>query len=482
MNVLAAFRRLLGLGAPAYASTDPRRQVFREGWDPQPLTANDALAPSLAQLVAQGRDLDRRVPKAAAVIDGFRADVIGCGCSIEPTTGDRARDARLRDAFHAWAEEAGVAGETLWELQWLAAGEVVAAGAALWRWVVVPDAVGIPLRLLPLEVEWLAEEPLAEVPAERFCRGKETDALGRVVRYHLVDPVTGAGEIVPAADIVHGYLPRRARQLHGEPKLAVLVERLWQDDRLVVTELRASINGAAPAGIITSPDADMLGAGGGNTVAGSAGSPGPAANPGGAVAGGRLALSPGGILALAPGETWTTVENKRPAQGIAPFRAAMDGDLAAGAGVSRQWLDRDSGRANYSSMREDNLRTERRLGPERQILGRHWAAGIYRRLLPYLLLQLGERWPADPRARAALARCELRPDRPEYVDPMKDAEALVYQVDHNLLTLEEALAARNRDLETVLQKRAAEKARLRELGLDAVPAPAPTQTPDPVTP
>jgi lambda family phage portal protein len=457
MNIrssLAWLSSLFGLGS-GYASTDPKNNEFRDGWYPTPSPGDDALAPVVQFLTADCRDLDRQCAKARAIVDGLRADWIGSGIGIEPTLVPSLAKLVpiLRDGFNAWAEHAGVNDESLWTMQWTAAGDVATSGAFLWRWVQVEDAVGIPLRLLPLEVEWLAPEPLREVPAGRFSAGCETDELGRVVAWHLVDPINGSTAIVPAADIIHGSIQRRARQRVGEPSLAPLVLRLWQDDKLVVTELRASINTSNVAGVLETEDVDLA-------LGGPAGAVSPAANPGAppsAAMRQSRKLSPGSVLPLRPGEKWTTVENKRPAQGLAPFRQSLDGDLAGAAGVSRQWIDRDSSRANYSSMREDNLRTARAVGPIQAMLGRAMASRVYERLVPYLLINASVRWPATARERAALLRHEIRPDRIAYVDPQKDAAATVYQVEHNLKTLEEALAEQGRDLTTVLAKRASEQ-------------------------
>ena len=442
-----------------YASTDPKNAEFRDGWQPAESPDDTALGDVLHDLTADSRDLDRRCAKARAIVDGFTADTVGSGIGIEPVLVPALARlvSILRDGFNAWAEHAGVNGDSLWSMQWTAAHDVATSGAFLWRWVAVDDPTGIPLRLMPLEVEWLSPDPLRDgVDASRFCMGCEWDALGRISNWHLVNPATGVGEIVPAADIIHGISPRRARQHHGDPILAPLILRLLQDDKLVVTELKAAVNTSNVAGVIETNDPDLL-------MGGPAGAVSPAPNPGAPpTAALRQArrLSPGTVLSLGIGEKWNTVENKRPAQGIAPFRASLDGDLAGGAGVSRQWIDRDSSRANYSSMREDNQRTARLNGPIQSALGRKMAGAVYQRLVPYLLIQAGEKWPTSAHERAALLRYDLRPDRIAYVDPMKDGEAAAFLIANNFKTLEETLAEQGRDLDTVLTKRAAEQAKI----------------------
>lgn len=438
-GLAARIRRFFGLSGGVYPSTAASGvSEVAEGWSPDPTPGDSALEYDLDTLVAQCRDLDRRSAKARALIHGFRADLVGSGIDVEPLGLSDDALAAVRAAWHEWAEQASVDGESLWSLQWTAAGELMVAGQSLWRWVAVEDGGPIPLRLLPLEAEWLSPVPLREVPPERFVHGVEVDRLGRVVAYHLRDPLApeSSGEVVPAADIVHAFIRTRARQHLGEPLLAPLIVRLLQDERLVLTELRAAVNSAAVSGVIETEDADLLLDAGGATAAPNA----------------PRRLRPGAVLALRPGERWQTVKNDRPAQQLAPFRSSLDGDLAGGAGLSRQWLDRDSARANYSSMREDNLRTARVLGPMQLQFGRRVAGAVFERLAPYLELRTGVLLGRP-------VRYELRPDRIAYVDPQKEAEADVYQISHALASHEEVLAARGKDLATVLQKRREEQDR-----------------------
>lgn len=432
----------------AYASTNPRNpRDISKTYRPRPSSANAALVPAMEMLTGQGRDLERSAPLARAIVDGFRADVVGNGIGVQPMTADPALNVALLRDFEEWAEDCGVLGESLWDLQWQGVGELPPAGAILWRWVVDETAPLVPLRLVALEIEWLSPTELAPVPAGRtFVRGIEQDALGRPLAYHLRNPDSDAGEVVPAIDIIHVFIRRRARQAHGEPGLCTLVERLLQDSEIIATELKSAKTGAVPAGFIETPDSDLESADADTDGTGlSAGSP--------------VSVRPGVFGYLAPGEKAQPFASGRPSPDVREFRGTVHGDLAAGSGVSRQWLDRDSARANWSSMREDRSRDERLLGPVKLMLGRHMAGKVYLRVLPFLLIRRGLAWPAEARKRAALARYELRPDRPEYVNPLEDAKAIDFQVQHNQKTMEEALAERGRSFGDVLTGRSAEIAK-----------------------
>jgi capsid protein len=97
-----------------------------------------------------------------------------------------------------------------------------------------------------------------------------------------------------------------------------------------------------------------------------------------------------GMIAPAEGEDVGTVENKRPSQLISLFRDMLRGDIAGGTRTSQRWIDRNYGRANYSSMRADNQDSERLVNPEQLRYGRQkFMGGLYERVWPMLAS-----WPA----------------------------------------------------------------------------------------
>ena len=454
------------IAGSAYPAVDPAN-TMRDGLRAPYGSANALLAPSLPSLVATCRHIERSTPVGRGATHGFCADLVGTGIGIEPTSGDEAIDELLRTGFEEWAKAAGVEGESLWELQHQAAAEIAPAGAVLWRLVTLPERIDeghvCPLAIIPLEVEWFSPQPLRtlEDPSHRFVHGKELDRLGRTVAYHIRDPDTpmGPGEVVPAADIIHAYEKRRARQAHGEPDLAPVAIRMLQDDDLVSIELASAKNASAHSVLIqddieAAREAESYGTDDGTAemVTTAAGAP-------------VTRVTPGAIARLGESGKLTVLENKRPSQDVAKFRGTIRGDVAACTRTSQMHLDRDTARANYSSMRADQQITKKMLHPLQLALGRLLAGEIYQRVAPWIMLAAGRSIPRDPRARRRMLSYEVRPDQPEYVDPLKDAQAMAYAVAANLMTLEEALQARGRSIDEVLQKRATENARLAELGL-----------------
>jgi capsid protein len=148
-----------------------------------------------------------------------------------------------------------------------------------------------------------------------------------------------------------------------------------------------------------------------------------------------------------------------------PFRKGIRGDIAAACRVSQFWLDRDSANANYSSMRMDQLLTKRQHAMLKVMLGRTAAGQVYEAVLPWILILLGEKIPANPRARAKLFSYETRPDQPEYVDPEKDIAASVNAIVNNLSSYDIELSARGKDRDRLFLEIAREKKQMEQLGL-----------------
>ncbi|HYG78687.1 MAG TPA: phage portal protein [Planctomycetota bacterium] len=437
-----------------YPSLDPSRKEVFNGWRPRGGTVNQVTPGSFTGLSAQCRHLERSTPWGRAVSEALSAECVGSGIGILPNTGDDARDAKLYDGFERWAEHAMVDGSSLWLWQALIPRELATSGNALARVVILPERVQkgwLPVALLPLEAEWLAEYPVAPIPdGYRFIRGVVIDKICRPAFYHLRNPetmLTGQGEVVPAEQIIHIFERRRPQQVIGEPILAPVVERILQDARLIETELKAANATAAPAVAITTQSSEGAGT-----------DQDEAAQP-------ITDIPAGATVRLYPGESVQTIENKRPSQQIAPFRATIRGDIAAACRISQFSLDRDPSRANYSSMRLDQLFTKRTLAALKETIGVGAAARPYESAVPWLMLDAGYAMPDSAAEKAKLNNCFLRPDQPEYVDPVKDVQASVNAIANNLSTYDIELSARGKNWRAVFKQRAIENALLAQHGL-----------------
>jgi lambda family phage portal protein len=440
----------------AYNSTDPRRKIL-ELFKVQKATSNQALGGNLPNLVNQCRHLERNCPSARAISEGWVADVVGTGIDVAPDSGSSGRDKVIREAWLEWAECAGVDGTSLWELQAQAMREVTTAGSFLWRFVILPERAQsgkLPLAIMPIEVEWLSPIPIEPVPnGVIFVNGVEMDRIGGPIAYHLIDPnfvgdIT-KGERVSAHLICHGFEKRRPFQALGEPILAPLVERLKQEEDLIKTELQSAQIGANFAVVLESEYHDDATTDDGESV---------------------TDVSPGTVVRLTPGEVAKAFQSTRPSQLIAPFREMLRGDLAAAGRVPVKWLNRDYSSATFMNTRMEQADSKRMHKATQNWLARHVATRPYLEVLPWILLARGIAIPADRTASKKIVGHKVLPDLPEYVDPLKDGEAALQNVNGNLSTLEEECSSRGKDWQKIALQRAEEKKFLDGLGL-SVPDP-----------
>jgi capsid protein len=454
-----------GRSLSPYQSTDSGRKVL-DNW----LTAGYStrtLAGHVQNLTRQCRQLERTVPKVRGIGDGLVADVVGSGIDVDPDTGDTRVDGVIREGWKEWNSACGPDGESLWQIQQMAPREILVAGTALVHLGLdaARRASGkVPYVLTPYEVEWLDGGATALGGNRNVCGVEVNPVSGRRIAYHLRDPDTsfqsGAVLRVPdlAIDGISGMIcafePRRPRQVLGEPALCAVVERAEQFGETVINEVASSQVAAAfavflkqtlPMGNIDGGDKDADGNARYTTEI-----------PRGAVVRGR------------PGEDPVILTNNRPSPNIGNFAGVIDGELAAATRSTRQWINRDGSGYNYSNARMDQILTARILAPLREVIERHLAIRPYLTVLPYILLRAGIAM------RPEYLKHTVLPDSFVYVDPLKDAQAIFYQIQTGQLTHTEACAMRGRNFRASVIKRADEERFLAEHGVTlAEPAPAP---------
>jgi len=449
-NIMAVFSGYMG----AYGSTDLKRKSMSD-WRPRKATANQTLVPTLTTLVAQCRHLDRTSAEARGVVDGLVADVVGSGIDILPNTGDADLDLKVLNAWHNYCENATIDGRPLWEWQASAFRDMIVAGGSLDRFILDTTRIDnghIPLALLPLEVEWLSEVPVKPVAQGNiFVRGVEVDRYGRPQAYHLLNPeffyTFALGERVEAGEMLYAFEQRRKNQFLGEPIMAPAVERLMQIDKLIRTELQASVNTAAPAIAITAEVHSSD-------------------NQDPAVQGDSVTDMPAGaVVRLLPGEKLESVSPSRPNPLLEPFYSCMVGAVAAGTHSAKTSITRDFGNTTFMNARFEQQAQGRSLAPLKSVAGRMLAGRIYEAAFDWLLIQCGIPKPLDPLKLAKLRRYEIRPDAPPYIDPVKDILASANAIAQNLSTYGIECSSRGRDFDAIVRERAIENAKLKAAGL-----------------
>jgi lambda family phage portal protein len=393
---------------------------------------------SLPVLRNYSRQLERNHPTARAAVDGLVALVVGSGIALEPDSGDKKTDDKIRPEWLNWCRQVTVDGRDIFHLQQQGFRDVVVAGELLWRLVRLPEraeAGEIPLSVLPLECEWIDDVysgyiTYVAAPNGMVKVGAITlDKYGRAVEYRVRNPEYNSlypAEDLPASALVHVFEKRRSMQARGEPWMSPVIERLQQDNDLVDTELQSAITASSIGLAVTSEVHDNDD----TTEDGDTTDP-------------AQSLRLGGVARLFPGDGLEAFSHNRPSQAIAPFRSGIRGDIAAALRCPQRFLDRDVSKANYSSMRADMLDTDRLLAPVREWYGHATIGRLYKEVLPYLCIRAGVPMPKNNGYR-------LIPDGQPYVDPEKDVAASIAAIVAGLSTWEIEIGKRGGDAQKLI--------------------------------
>jgi lambda family phage portal protein len=432
----------IGAGS-GYNFNNASRKVLSRARQPGSRTANELGLSEMTPGRDYARHLERNHPTARAGADASTALVVGMGIALEPDQPEWTPEqtAQVREDWAAWCECATVDGRSLYELQAQGWRETFIAGELIWRWVMPPEAGEIPLKLMPLESEWLDNTSGGIYSANADGTAKvgpiTVDRYGRPISYDLRSPemaATSLVETVPATSIIHVFEPRRSMQTRGESWLAPVVETMQQERDLVDTELAAAVNTASIGVVVTSAYQNGLD----TTEEGTTEDP-------------AQSLKIGGVARLFPGDDVKSFGNTRPSQQIMPFRAGLRGDMAAAMRVPQRFLDRDISRVgSYSAMRGDNQDEERLMGPVREWYGHRTAGRCYRDILPFICAKRGIPLPKR-------IRYTLLPDGQPYVNPVEDIKAANDAIDSGLSTRQSEVAKRGGDWKRVEEQNAAER-------------------------
>jgi lambda family phage portal protein len=297
--------------------------------------------------------------------------------------------------------------------------------------------------------------------------GIEFDRLGRRVAYHLyrshpedgqLAPMSGTGDNsttrVDAREIVHLYRPLRPGQIRGEPWLARALVKLHDLDQYDDAELVRKKTAAMFAGFVTrlTPEDNLLGEGlpNGNGVA-------------------LAGLEPGTMQILEPGED---IKFSQPADvggSYSEFLRMQFRAVAAAMGVTYEQLTGDLTQVNYSSIRAGLLEFRRRVEAFQhgvivyQMCRPIWNAWMDQAVLEGALVLPG--YATEAKAKRDYQACKWIPQGWQWVDPLKEANAMKAAIRCGLMSRSEAISANGYDAEDVDREIAADNARADGLGL-----------------
>ena len=446
---------------------------------------NALIAASGPDITARARWLVRNNGYAANAVESWAANTVGDGIKPISKIGDAKKKEELQRLWLAWTDEADAEGLTdFYGLQRRAAREVFIAGEVFFRIRMrrASDGMSVPLQLqmLPAEMLPLEQTGLA-ANGNAIRQGIEFDRIGRRVAYHFLRRHPGdstdpglVGDIVrvPATEVIHVIDPVEGGQLRGVSKLAPAIVKLFLLDQYDDAELDRKKVAAMYAMFVTSPAPE-------NPLA-----PDDEDGPGG------VEISPGQIVRLDPGEDVTIGQPADSGGTYEPFQYRTLLQISAALGIPYPYIANDMVKGNFSNSRLALIEFRRRVSAwQHSVMVWQLCRPVYARWMDAAVLSGALTLPRFEANRSQLLAADWLPTKWDWVDPLKDANAEIAQIEAGLKSRTQAIAERGYDAEQVDRDIAAERARERALGLDfrrpgspaqgvqALPTEAPVETP-----
>lgn len=489
-------------GSGAYTGSRRDRRATSE-WITRELSANGALLGDLPTLRDRSNDLMRNEPLARGAVNTVVTNVLGPGLMLRASVDremlgleDAAADAWERDAerlFRLWSGSKSCDAtrtQTLDDLAETAFRSVLVDGDhfVARRFISRKDSpFGLALQLIDGARVVNPGGKLADTP--ELAAGVERDRDGAPVAYHVLKQhpgdrlATASRETVRLAAfgsqsgermVWHLFRRLRADQARGEPYLAPVIEPLKQLGRYSEAEVMAAVISAFFTVFVKSEGDGMAPAT-------------PTSETGGSRSDEDYKMAPGAILDLAPGEDISTASPGRPNAQFDPFVMAILRQIGVALEVPFELLVKHF-TASYSAARAALLEAWKFFRVRRAWIAREFYQQAYEALLGEAValgLLDAPGFFADPLVRAAWCGAEWIGPSPGQIDPVKETEAVVAQINARLKTRSAGAAElTGTDWDRTERQLTREDRRMREDGVDpaAVSGTATPAGPDPERP
>lgn len=439
----AQARSALGLMRGYDAAKVGRRT---DGWVAGAGSANMEIAPALARVRNRCRDVVRNNEYAAKALDTLCVNTVGDGIVA------KSQDQSLWDNWCEYCDADGqldfnglldLAHRTRRE-----SGEVIIR----FRSRMPDDGFEVPLQIQVLEPDHIDSTKMGQLPNGNYAiAGVEFNLIGQRVAYWLF-PVH-PGEVasyrlnsleskrVPASEVLHYYRKRRPTQVRGMPELAVSLLRLRDLADYEQAELvRKKIESCFVAFVRTDDTSLRIGNEAKQTP--------------------RTVnekVAPGMIKYLSNSEG-VDFGNPASSGGYGDYTDTQLHAIAAGAGVMYSQMTGNLSKFNFSSYRAGLVEFRQMIKAEQ------WLA-----LKPMVLAPIGRRFQEVARL-AGKTRKPIMPlvwtmPKLQWVDPLKDVMAAKEEHRGTTKSISETIRERGEDPDKVFAEIAAERDKLKKLGI-----------------
>jgi lambda family phage portal protein len=444
----------------AYAGARDSRS--RDEWIAHGTGANAEIGSSMVRLRNRASQLVRDNALAKRIVDLWELHLVGDGILVDFIDKDRISK-RRRAGWLEWFETTACDADGRlngYGLEALAVRLMVERGGAIIRKIhrspLRYRKMKIPMQLQVLEPDFIdhTKDGPSDIAGNRIVQGIEFDDHGNVVFYWMWSEHPGESQSsprvgvtsqrVPASDVI--YLFRKERnQVHGVTWLHPVVTRLRDlDDYFEALAMKAKIEACFTVAIEMDGESPPP-----NVVAGSRDA-GPTFDK----------LSPGAVLRLRKGETAKAFDPGN-SSGHTMLASSLIRMIAIGVGLTYDQAYSDLTGANYSSLRAGKLEFNQSV-----------SAYQWRVICPAIetvvdwFVEAGYSTGLWPDAEKAPPKFEITMPKTQFVDPKKDGDAEVQDMENGLSTWSDRVKARGYNPASHLENLKAEADELAKEGFE----------------
>jgi lambda family phage portal protein len=173
------------------------------------------------------------------------------------------------------------------------------------------------------------------------------------------------------------------------------------------------------------------------------------------------------VVRLDPGEDVTVSAPADSGATYEPFQYRTLLQISAALGIPYGYLSNDGAKGNFSNSRLSLIEFRRRVSAwQHSVMVFQMCRPVWARFMDTAVLAGTLRLPGYDRRRAEYLACNWLPTKWDWVDPLKDANAEIAQIEAGLKSRTQAIAERGYDAEQVDAEIARDRERERRLGLD----------------
>lgn len=179
----------------------------------------------------------------------------------------------------------------------------------------------------------------------------------------------------------------------------------------------------------------------------------------------NAALQGGAIIPMYPGDKLSAFNPGRPSAVYKEFIEVVVREIGVSMGLPYELIMKDFSKTNYSSARAALMEAWRFFAGRRKWLTQYWCQPAYELWFEEAVARGDIEAPDFDANRQYYTRCEWIGDGRGFIDPKKEAEAAEKRIQIGISSLAKECAEQGSDWEEVMEQRAVEADRAKQLGL-----------------